>query len=244
MLSTSSTSTSSSAFRSTIGRPTGAVARQTTDRTPHMLRHGDIWRAIDRLAAEHSLSPSALARRAGLDPTTFNKSKRVTRDGKLRWPSTESLSKVLEATGARFSELVALIESGDTAAAHRRLPVLALNAVAIRHFDALGRPISDEWGLEACPDLGDGPLFGLRIEGSALEPVYRDGELLVIAPMAELRHGDRVVLASRGGRILLAQFQGNVPEGILFDLIGTKDNPMVLPHQELAWIARIAWTRP
>ena len=51
---------------------------------------------------------------AGLDPTTFNKSKRGTANGKLRWPSTESLAKVLAATGASFEEFAALT-SGDRA---------------------------------------------------------------------------------------------------------------------------------
>ena len=51
-----------------------------------MLKHSDVWRAIDRLAAKHGLSPSGLARRSGLDPTTFNKSKRVAREGRQRWP--------------------------------------------------------------------------------------------------------------------------------------------------------------
>ena len=52
--------------------------------------------------ARAALQPSAsgLAKRAGLDPTSFNKSKRVTGEGRPRWPSTESLAKVLEATGA------------------------------------------------------------------------------------------------------------------------------------------------
>ena len=59
-----------------------------------MLRHEDIWRAIDKLAHEHGLTPSGLARRAGLDATTFNRSKRMSREGKLRWPSTESVAKV------------------------------------------------------------------------------------------------------------------------------------------------------
>ena len=43
-----------------------------------MLTHAQIWSAIDRLAARASLSASGLAKRAGLDPTTFNKSKRIT----------------------------------------------------------------------------------------------------------------------------------------------------------------------
>ncbi len=52
-----------------------------------MLKHADIWRAIDRLAQKHGMSASGLARRSGLDPTTFNKSKRITKEGKQRWPS-------------------------------------------------------------------------------------------------------------------------------------------------------------
>ncbi|ODN69108.1 hypothetical protein A6302_03579 [Methylobrevis pamukkalensis] len=63
-----------------------------------MLSHDQIWSAVDALAARFGLSPSALARKAGLDPTTFNKSKRFAGDGRPRWPSTESLAKVLEAT--------------------------------------------------------------------------------------------------------------------------------------------------
>ena len=60
-----------------------------------MIRHAEIWRAIDRLAAKHGLTASGLARRAGLDATAFNKSKRKGPSGKPRWPSTESVAKIL-----------------------------------------------------------------------------------------------------------------------------------------------------
>ena len=60
-----------------------------------MLTHAQIWSAIDRLAARAGLTASGLARRAGLDPTTFNKSKRMTAAGRARWPSTESIAKAL-----------------------------------------------------------------------------------------------------------------------------------------------------
>lgn len=63
-----------------------------------MLSHERIWSLIDALAARNGLSVSGLAKRAGLDPTTFNKSKRIANDGRLRWPSTESLAKILDAT--------------------------------------------------------------------------------------------------------------------------------------------------
>lgn len=74
-----------------------------------MLSHNQIWEALDRLAERHELTPSGLARRAGLDPTSFNKSKRLSADGRLRWPSTESIAKVLDATGASMDQFLAFM---------------------------------------------------------------------------------------------------------------------------------------
>lgn len=72
------------------------------------MKHDEIWSAIDALAADRAVSVSRLARMAGLDPTTFNRSKRVSADGRLRWPSTESISKVLAATNATLGEMMRL----------------------------------------------------------------------------------------------------------------------------------------
>ncbi len=83
-----------------------------------MFSHESVWAAIDALAERHSLSASGLARRAGLDPTTFNKSKRYAADGRARWPSTESLAKVMEATGATFDEFTRLIAGVDSLPRH------------------------------------------------------------------------------------------------------------------------------
>src|SRR5882672_11158427 len=93
-----------------------------------MLTHKQIWRAIDSLAQKHSLSASGLAKIAGLDPTTFNKSKREAVDGKLRWPSTESIAKVLQATGATLEEFVALVasENGSPRVLRRLVPLIGL----------------------------------------------------------------------------------------------------------------------
>src|SRR6202040_1455838 len=91
-------------------------------KAPRMLTHGQIWTALDRLAERSGLSPSGLAKRAGLDPTTFNKSKRITPDGRERWPSTESVAKALAATNASIDSFVQLI--GDGGRAMQSVPLL------------------------------------------------------------------------------------------------------------------------
>ena len=63
------------------------------------LSHAQLWKAVDRLAARQGMTASGLARRAGLDATSFNPSKRFGPGDppRPRWPSTESVAKVLEA---------------------------------------------------------------------------------------------------------------------------------------------------
>ena len=71
------------------------------------MRHNEVWRGIDLLAERNGLSASGLARLAGLDPTSFNPSKRQARDGRPRWPSTESIARALEAVGSGMDDFAA-----------------------------------------------------------------------------------------------------------------------------------------
>lgn len=80
-----------------------------------MFTHGQIWQGLDRLASSQGYSPSGLAKLAGLDATSFNKSKRTSPEGKPRWPSTESLSKVLTVTNLTMSDFVSFIDEPSQA---------------------------------------------------------------------------------------------------------------------------------
>nr|MBQ0091483.1 helix-turn-helix transcriptional regulator [Candidatus Enterousia merdequi] len=75
------------------------------------MTHDDIWRAIEQFANERNMSCSGLARCSGLDPTTFNKSKRWSKAGQPRWPSTNSISKILASTGADLEDFTKFIGS-------------------------------------------------------------------------------------------------------------------------------------
>src|SRR5689334_13967011 len=136
-----------------------------------MLTHDQIWGALDRLAERAGLSPSGLAKRAGLDPTTFNKSKRITTDGRERWPSTESIAKALGAAGSSIEIFVKLI--GDGGGDGRSVPLIGFaQAGNTGQFDKLGMPSGKGWTQMALPAAEDNHAFALEISGDALAPAY------------------------------------------------------------------------
>ncbi len=206
-----------------------------------MLTHAQIWAAIDRLAARAGLSASGLAKRAGLDPTTFNKSKRVTREGRERWPSTESVAKSLAATGVSLDEFVGLISerAGETA---RKLPLLGFaQATGAGHFDPAGQPTGEDWEEIAFPMLTDARAYALRITGGELAPIYRDGATLVISPASTPHRGDRVMLMTRAGELMLAELRN--PPGASVELrpLAAGQAERALASDDVAWMARIVW---
>lgn len=208
-----------------------------------MLEHQSVWRAIDRLAARYNLSPSGLARQAGLDPTTFNKSKRITKEGKQRWPSTESLAKVLNATGASFREFVSLVEEQDGGATQRRLPRLRFAMAAQPgYFDADGRPQRDQWGEVAFPEVADPHAFALEITGDGLLPVYRSGDLVIVSPSAEVRAGDRILLRSQQGELLIAELLERPGDRLRIKSLSREHVVRELPVAQVQWYARILWS--
>jgi phage repressor protein C with HTH and peptisase S24 domain len=149
-----------------------------------MLTHGQVWGALDRLAERAGLSPSGLARRAGLDPTTFNKSKRITPDGRERWPSTESLAKALAATSSSIDTFVQLI--GDH-----------------------GRDVQS-------------PLLALS---------------------EAVRRGDRVVVRTAAGEVLIGELKRRTAKALELAPLDGNGADRTLASEEVAWIARIVWTR-
>ena len=77
------------------------------------MNHYQIWHAIELFAHDHGMSCSGLAKRSGLDPTTFNKSKRESVFGQPRWPSTETISKILSATNASPQDFFKYIKDNE-----------------------------------------------------------------------------------------------------------------------------------
>ncbi|MBI4185214.1 MAG: helix-turn-helix transcriptional regulator [Proteobacteria bacterium] len=207
-----------------------------------MLTHEDIWRAIDRFAQANGLSPSGLARRSGLDPTTFNKSKRITRDGKPRWPSTESLAKILAATGRGIADFVAFVGEGRGGAPQRRIPLIALAlAQAPDAFDAEGRPAGGSWDEIPFPDLDSAAAFAVEIGGDGLTPVYRDGDVIVVVPGASLRRSDRVLVRTRVGEVLIMRLSRQSARRVELRALAGNGPARTLAVEDIAWMGRVVW---
>ncbi len=207
-----------------------------------MLTHEQIWRGIDRLAERHGLSPSGLARRAGLDPTTFNRSKRRSREGKARWPSTESLAKILEATGTSFREFVELVEDGEgTTPPARRLRMRRLGELdPLRDVDASGFPVG-EWDEVDGPHVDDADAYAIELDRDVAPPAYRSGDLVVLSPRAAVRRADRVLLCTRAGELLFGVLDRRTLNRVVLDPLDPVLATRELPQAEVAWMVRIVW---
>lgn len=207
-----------------------------------MLKHAEVWHAIDRLADKYGLSPSGLARKAGLDPTTFNKSKRITKEGKQRWPSTESLAKVLAATGASLTEFVELVEETADGAATRRVPVIGYaQAGADGYFDDAGYPTGSGWDEVVLPRIEDPHAYALEISGDSMEPVYRDGDVVVVSPDAGIRRGDRVIVKTTRGEVMAKQLARRSARKVELTSLNSSHPDRILDAEEVQWMARIVW---
>ena len=206
-----------------------------------MLTHEQIWTALDRLAERAGLSPSGLAKKSGLDPTTFNKSKRVTADGRERWPSTESISKALVAANVELETFVQLI-NGAAPRAAQAVPLLGFaEAGAGGYFDDGGFPAGKGWDEIPFPAVNDEHAYALEISGDSMKPAYRDGDVIVVSPSAQIRKGDRVVVKTNDGEVMVKELKRRTAKTLELSSLNPNHVDRVLQASEVDWIARIVW---
>ena len=204
-----------------------------------LLTHAQVWTALDRLAERAGMSPSGLAKRSGLDATTFNKSKRIMADGRERWPSTESISKALAATNSTIDTFVQLI--GDGARSTQSVPMLGLAQAGGGHFDDSGFPAGKGWDEVALPSSGDEHAYALEISGDSMKPAYRDGDILIVSPGTAIRRGDRVVVKTAGGEVMIKELKRRTARQLELQSLNPVHADRTLDADDVAWIARIVW---
>lgn len=209
-----------------------------------MFTHRQIWGALDALAARYSLTASGLAKKAGLDATTFNKSKRTTPDGRRRWPNTESLAKVLDATGSSLDEFLSLMSDAAVGRGGpmRLVPLIGLaQAGAGGIFDDAGFPAGTGWDEVAFPEIKDENVYALEITGDSMMPVYRDGDVVIVSPNSGVRRGDRVIAKTKEGEVMAKVLKRQTAHHVELVSFNREHPDRTIELKDLDWIARIVW---
>jgi phage repressor protein C with HTH and peptisase S24 domain len=207
-----------------------------------MLTHAQIWNALDRLAQRGGLSASGLAKKAGLDPTTFNKSKRITPDGRARWPSTESVAKALAATGTPVDIFTQLIDDSGRAVPRKSVPLIGLaQAGKAGFFDDAGFPVGHGWDEIAFPAVTDEQAYALEISGKSMEPAYRDDAVIVVSPAASIRRGDRVVVKTKDGEVMVKELKRRSSKSIELRSLNPEFADRTVQVRDVQWMHRVIW---
>ncbi len=205
-----------------------------------MLTHHQVWAAIEALARRHGLTASGLARRSGLDPTTFNRSKRVGSDGRQRWPSTESVAKILEATNMSLDEFLALLrdmaqDAGDAGPDGFEEPEQArYGADSVRRLEGDGSAL-------AFPGAPVAALVLIEVVDEHLLPVYKSGDRLVARKVAKAAAGDRIAVAIRDGSLLVRDVVRKGRGKLVLQGWNPAQADCVLSDAEIDWTAKILW---
>jgi phage repressor protein C with HTH and peptisase S24 domain len=212
-----------------------------------MLTHKQVWSAIDNLAESNDLTTSGLARRAGLDPTTFNKSKRNAPDGRPRWPSTESLSKIMDATDTSLDNFTSLLRANsfgldDPLPNVQPVPLIGFAQAGVGgFFDDGGFPVGQGWDEVHLPSQEDDSVYALEVSGDSMLPLYRDGDIIIVSPNSAVRRGDRVVVKSKEGEVMAKVLYRKTAKTIELVSVNPEHKNRTFDVRELEWIARIIW---
>ena len=210
-----------------------------------MRSHSAVWDAIDALARRNGLSPSGLARLAGLDATAFNKSKRTSKDGRPRWPSTESVAKIVDATNERFAEFFAAAQQDgfeDTSRQGSTIPLLGLaQAGSGGFFDSSGFPVGQGWDEVNLPAASEAGTYALEVVGDSMLPLYRDGDTIIVSPADQVRRGDRVVVCTKAGEVMVKILHRQTARAIELHSLNPDHKPRMFEVSEIEWVARIVW---
>jgi phage repressor protein C with HTH and peptisase S24 domain len=208
-----------------------------------MFTHKQVWAAIDVIAERYGFSASGLAKKAGLDPTSFNPSKRHGPDGRPRWPTTESIARVLEATGASVEEFSDLLSGRKGQPPKRRqIPMIGYTQVGKPgFFDDSGFPVGTSWDEIEAPVVVDQNAYAVEIQGEGMLPVYREGDIVIVSPSTSIRKGDRVIARTTAGDVLARVLHRQSAKTVELAGFNPADEIKSIDMKDIDWIARIIW---
>ena len=203
------------------------------------MEYKQVWDAVDKLAQLHGLSPSGLAKKAGLDATTFNKSKRMRNNGKQRWPSLDSINKILEACNISFEQFYKLIDD-DLTLNPVGIPFIKYSELEKNSSVREAKLVTDSWPQTQFPDTAFN-LYAVSLDSSDFEPFYRRGNSLIVSQYPEIRKGDRVLILLNAGKPLIKEFRHRTTSTLVLAKLLNSEEEMQISINDIKLINRIVW---
>src|SRR5207249_6485132 len=131
---------------------------------------------------------------------------------------------------------------GDGSRGRHSVPLLPLaQAAGAGHFDEHGYPAGKGWDQVASSTAAEDHAFALEISGDALKPAYRDGDIIVVSPGTPVRRGDRVVLKTSDGEVMVKELKRRTTRTLELQSLSPAQADRTLDADDVAWIARIVW---
>jgi phage repressor protein C with HTH and peptisase S24 domain len=147
----------------------------------------------------------------------------------------------LGATGVSFDIFVSLISDSDSVA--KSMPLLGLTqANTGGFFDDTGFPTGKGWDEIGFPAMSDEHAYALEISGDSMTPVFRDGDIIIVSPAAPVRRGDRIVLKTRKGEVMVKELKRQSAKQVELKSLNPDHPERTVATSDVAWMARVVWS--
>ncbi|MEJ2435634.1 MAG: S24 family peptidase, partial [Pseudolabrys sp.] len=91
------------------------------------------------------------------------------------------------------------------------------------------------------PGVSDEHAYALEISGDSIKPAYRKGDVIVVSPEAQVRKGDRVVVKTKDGEVMVKELKRKNNKVVELKSLNAEHRDRTLQMAEVLWIARIMW---
>lgn len=197
------------------------------------MKYENIWNAVDKLAEINGLSPSGLAKKAGLDATTFNKSKRVRADGNKRFPSLESLYKIVEACNISLESFYSLANNSDSASIEKISTIPYIKFSNIKSGDIA----KENWTQIQFPDNKHN-IYAIKINSN--DTPYEENTVTVLSKNSDIRHGDMILINKKTSSIF-GRFLNRSAKSIEISKKSEKEEVEIINIEDITRIDRVLW---
>jgi phage repressor protein C with HTH and peptisase S24 domain len=74
-----------------------------------------------------------------------------------------------------------------------------------------------------------------------MKPAYRDGDVIIVSPAANVRRGDRVVVKTSDGEVMVKELRRKTTKSIELRSLNSEHRDRTLSMSDVLWVARIMW---